>query len=111
LAVSDSLEPSNDVVTAVEETDSKPSSVNAKVGDVTRRLKPAASAAESVVAQTASAAETVAYHTVHLSARGLNRIDAYLMDRQEQRRQAKQEADALPPTASAIDQATDQIQA
>jgi hypothetical protein len=122
LAVSDSQEPSNDVDTTMEGTDSKVSSMTAKVGDVTQRLKPAASAAESVVVQGLHAAEAVAGHTVHLSARGLNRVDAYLKDRQQQRSQVKPETEALPEASStadadgspavssAIDQAADQIE-
>jgi hypothetical protein len=98
LAVSAAQEPTNDVDTTAEGTDSKLSSVTGKVGDVTQRLKPAASAAETVVAKTATAAETVAFHTVHQSARGINRVDAYLSDRRE-RRQNAAEPDALPETS------------
>jgi hypothetical protein len=102
LAVSDSQEPTKDIDTAAEETDSKLSGVTAKVGDVTQRLKPAASAAESVVVKTVNAAETVAFHTVHQSARGLSRVDAYLSDRRERRRDGPQPT-AVPETSATTD--------
>jgi hypothetical protein len=94
--VSTSQDPSLDDVVVNDEADDKLSTVSARVGDVTRRLKPVA---ESVAVQTVHAAEAIAGHAVHLSAAGLNRVDAYLIERRD-RRQNSAADNALPETVA-----------
>lgn len=101
-----SRDSSHDVDAAAESTgEGILDTAGARLSDASRRVKPLASTAESIVVQAAHTAEVVVAYAVHLSARGLNRVDAYLADRRERNENAPSEPVPLAGEATKSDPA------
>jgi hypothetical protein len=81
-----------DAGTESDEQAGRPDTVTTRAGDVGRRLKPVA-----------AAAETVASYGVHLSALGLQRVDDFLKERRERRQEAAGKGAANEATPTSLD--------